>query len=131
MQVTDGLLAKRVDQCASFLLTGLYALQADSMLLGRTSCVLVAVLAQQLQLIVYKFGRSNLDWVLRLEFVGGWVIRKPKRGLSMGRSRLVQNLLLLLGQHDDLLLALWLRRSSARDGGPGLRVQKGLALKHL
>ena len=101
------------------------------MLLGSTGRALVAVFAQQLHLIVNKFGRSNLYWVLRLEFIGGWVIGKPKRGLSMGSAWLVQNLLLLLGQHDDLLLALWFRRSATSDGGPGLRVQQGLALKHL
>ena len=112
VQVTDGLLPERLDQCASPVLftSSFHALQADSMLLGSASRILVAVLAEHLQLVVNKLCRSDLDWVLRLKLIGGWIVREPKRGLSMGSSwRLVQNLLLLLGQHDDLLLALRLR----------------------
>ena len=49
----------------------------------------------------------------------------------MGSSWLIQNLLLLLGQHDDLLLALLLRRGTISNCGPSLRVQQGFALKNL
>lgn len=76
------------------------------MLFGATGSVRITVFAQHLQLIVDELGRTNLNWVLGLQLVRGRVISEPKRGLSMRTDGLADNFLLLLGQHDHLLLAL-------------------------
>ena len=101
------------------------------MLLGTAGRVRVAVLAEHLELVVDELGRADLDRVLRLQFVGGGVLRKPKRGLTMRASRLIHNLRLGLGKHDDLLLlALLFGRRASRHSWPSLRVQQSLTLEH-
>ena len=52
-----------------------------------------------------------------LQLVGGGVVRKPERRLSISN-----HLLLLLLEHDDLLLAL-LGGGATSDSGPGVRVE--------
>ena len=103
------------------------------MLLGAPSRVLVAILAEHLELIVDELGRADLNRVLRLQLVRGGIIGEPERGLAMSATstRLINDFLLLLVQHDHLLLVLGLGRGAVGHGRPGLRIEKHLALEHL
>ena len=103
------------------------------MLLGASGCVLVAIFAEHLELVVDELGRADLNRVLRLQLVRGGIIGEPERGLAMSASTswLVDDLLLLLVQHDDLLLVLGLGRRAVGHGGPSLRIEKHFALEHL
>ena len=105
------------------------------MLLGAAGRVLVAILAEHLEPIVDELGRADLNRVLRLQLVRGRIIGEPERGLAMSATstRLINDFLLLLVQHDDLLLVLGLGRGAVGHGRPGLClwIEKHLTLEHL